>query len=540
MRRARRTQRRHRRTRNERASGRPRLPDRSLRPSPQPARLRATTALRRQLLSAAAFHVPARSERLRQDNPTEKGASVPRRSAALLLRAASRRTAAHCERVMSHPAEEALPPTAVREILRRIPADQRARAACVCRCWRLVVADPALWAVLDLSTASGVTLRLTPERLLAAAACAQGRLEVLNVPPDSELLPALNEIAAANAVTLRELRSLTFEDDPEDFPDGNGAEQALADLQALLLAAPALQVVEASMSCRVAMAPRLLCNQPPFGPLRLSGLDVDVSSADRNIAALVAGVAVHPSLKSLSLIGHYAHPLPLTPRELEMVAAAVVVCRLQTLYLHDCDLGAENVPALAELLRRSDSLTCLSIRQQYSWVQLLNADVAPLFAEALRANRTLIYLTLMNVLATFKDEAMLFLALVGHPSLRYLDCSKDVADGPLDEDERDAELVGMSLGALVAANSPALEVLDVGGLELGDVGMGPLCDALLRNTHLRRLDVQGNGTSAAFAAQRLLPAVRANDSLQHFVGDDVAAEAMTFVNVGRPLERLAG
>jgi hypothetical protein len=45
--------------------------------------------------------------------------------------------------------------------------------------------------------------------------------------------------------------------------------------------------------------------------------------------------------------------------------------------------------------------------------------------------------------------------------------------------------------------------------------MGALIDALPRNTHLRKLNLEVNGCTEAFMRDRLLPAVRANTSLQH-------------------------
>jgi hypothetical protein len=69
---------------------------------------------------------------------------------------------------------EALPPPLLRLVFLRLPADQRARAACVSCAWKDAVADPALWRRLDLSAESGVTCRVDDaalrRRLLARAA----------------------------------------------------------------------------------------------------------------------------------------------------------------------------------------------------------------------------------------------------------------------------------------------------------------------------------------------------------------------------------
>jgi hypothetical protein len=89
------------------------------------------------------------------------------------------------------------------------------------------------------------------------------------------------------------------------------------------------------------------------------------------------------------------------------------------------------------------------------------------------------------------------------------------------------------LGALLAANAPALTELDVSWCDLGDEGLRPLFDALPpANTHLRALDCGRNWTSEAFARERLLPAVRANSSLRELKTElysDAAREAEALV-----------
>ena len=49
---------------------------------------------------------------------------------------------------------------------------------------------------------------------------------------------------------------------------------------------------------------------------------------------------------------------------------------------------------------------------------------------------------------------------------------------------------------------------------LGEAGLGPLCDALPLNGHLRELDISHNHAPAGFTRARLLPAVRANTGLR--------------------------
>jgi hypothetical protein len=105
--------------------------------------------------------------------------------------------------------------------------------------------------------------------------------------------------------------------------------------------------------------------------------------------------------------------------------------------------------------------------------------------------------------------ATLLGALTAHPSLRTL----SLAHNPLAHEAEHAA-AGAALGALLAANAPALTELDVPACDLGDAGMAPLLQALPHNTHLRKLDVSHSHMSEAFARDVLLPAVRANASLR--------------------------
>jgi hypothetical protein len=100
---------------------------------------------------------------------------------------------------------------------------------------------------------------------------------------------------------------------------------------------------------------------------------------------------------------------------------------------------------------------------------------------------------------------------VAHPSLRELDFSGNVVAPAL------AACVGTALFALVAANTPVLQKLDVSRLHLGDAGLALLMHSLPRNTHLRTLHMEGNIMSDVFARDVLLPAVLANTSLTELV-----------------------
>ncbi len=175
-----------------------------------------------------------------------------------------------------------------------------------------------------------------------------------------------------------------------------------------------------------------------------------------------------------------------------------------------CRLTPAAAPALARLLG-SSALTELSIHDDVQSL-LLDAPAATLVCPALRASTTLRTFCSQGV-DFWRDPGAgcaLVAALTGHPSLRTLHLSCQTSTG------QHQAAVGAAFGALVGANAPALRELLLFFVHLGDAGLGPVCDALPQNTHLRLLDLAGSViVSEAFSRERLLPAVRANASLHH-------------------------
>jgi hypothetical protein len=160
----------------------------------------------------------------------------------------------------------------------------------------------------------------------------------------------------------------------------------------------------------------------------------------------------------------------------------------------------------------------------------LDAPAAAVLAAALRANSTLTSLSL-NGAGVFQNAAAaaeLLGALTGHASVQTFSLRDNrVADA-------DQAAVGASLGALVAANTPALTQLHVRWCDLRDDGLRALFEALPHNTHLRELECSQNGMNEAFARDVLLPAVRASTSLRKLVARSrpsaSAAEAKRIVS----------
>jgi hypothetical protein len=392
----------------------------------------------------------------------------------------------------------ALPHALLLEVLSRVPVDSRLRCREVLRAWRTALNERSLWLRLDLSPASGVARTAATEGLLRAAAeRAGGQLETLDVSGcDKITSDALLEVVRANRVTLRELHMR-----------GDALARSVAVLATLLRAAPHLHACHAvAYTFKRAEARAMLRNEPPFGALRLERLSVrgEEFAAEDAILALAADLAACTFIRELLVSGA---PLD-TATALDALVDAALARRLRTLRLLNCDVTDHAAPALARLLG-GGALAELEIHSEV--VAFLVAPAASVLFDALRACSTLTALTLRDVLfwLDLDAAAKLLGALTGHASLQTLVLSQNWNW----INEADQAVAGAALGALVAANAPALTELDVSRCDLQDAGLGPLFDALPANTHLRKLDCGRNWPSYAFVRERLLPAVRANTSL---------------------------
>jgi hypothetical protein len=363
-----------------------------------------------------------------------------------------------------------------------------------------------LWTRLDLSSSSGVRVRVTDAVLAGAAAKARGQLAALDVSGcDDVNFIALLAVVRANAGALHELRAGARE---------SGTRRILSsgDIAHLSLTAPQLTAFHAHTVgwSNVADARRMLRNEPPFAPLRLRTVHIDAAGfggdAD-DVVALAADVAAHASLRRVRL---WRAPLAAAVA-LDAVVDAALARQLVSLHISSCGLSPASAPALARLLGGS-ALTDLIILQQEPW---LEAHAATLLGDALRANATLTTLRLSLSVLVFPT---LPAALVGHRSVRSL-CFCFNGDAPGLQ-----AALGAALGALVVANAPALRELLLPYCSLGDAGLRPLLSALPANTHLRALDVTRNHMSQAFTRDVLLPAVRANTSVRRLVAYDALGD----------------
>jgi hypothetical protein len=411
------------------------------------------------------------------------------------------------------PSLASLPPALVLHIFSLLPVDARARCAAVSRGVRDVLSERSAWARLDLSPSSGVTCAVTDAVLRGAASKAGGVLAALDVSGCNHVtFDALLAVVAANSGELRELCAGVHE---QFQPPATTLYSAR--VEQLLLAAPLLRSFVANIVCVEELhgennvdARRLLRNEPPFQALRVRSLRVDFGPQpdEASLLALAADVAAHASLAHLELLRAPCD----SPAALEAVVDAARACRLVQLSLILCRLTPVCAPALTRLAS-GDALTALLIQD---WgTQLLDAAGAAALGAALRANATLTSLSLHDVGFWHDAHAAVTLlgALTAHRSLRTLNLSaNNVAD---------QAAAGAALGALIAADAPALEQLLISDSRLGDAALRPLLEALPANTHLRVLEIRLNDPmSEAFAADVLLPAVRANTSLRTLCASD--------------------
>jgi hypothetical protein len=333
--------------------------------------------------------------------------------------------------------------------------------------------------------------------LRCAAARAHGG--VLALKADGMLLenpPALDVVCAvlrANA-GMRELRT-------------SGTLHAAA-ISAVLQAAPTLHEFHADVmfgSDEVALARAMLRNEDTFQPMRLRQFHLVGVYKGHELVALARDLAGHASLRDLQL--SYC---PLVPGACDALLDAATTRRLQALHFVNANLSPAAVPRLARLLR-AGALTELRIENARQ--RLLDNGSAANLCAALRGNNTLKSITLAGV-GLWRNSARAGIAVVraltAHTSVEKIALFFNAVREP------DQAAVGAALGALVAANAPALLTLELGDSRFGDEGLRPLFEALPANTHLRTLCCCANYEVSEACARDvlLLPAVRANTSLR--------------------------
>jgi hypothetical protein len=148
---------------------------------------------------------------------------------------------------------------------------------------------------------------------------------------------------------------------------------------------------------------------------------------------------------------------------------------------------------------------------------------APPFAGAVRASGDGMSLAFLGELHGAVSAPELLAALQAHPRVRCVELvlPGDAFDWTEDDEGAEQYPLAEALGALVGADSPALQQLHVRAERvLTAEDLTPLVESLRLNTHLTELHVSGvagedsDAEFAEFARSTLLPAVAANDSLR--------------------------
>ena len=416
-----------------------------------------------------------------------------------------------------------LPEPLLHRVFSALLVDERARCACVCRAWRAALASPELWSSLDLTPAGCHSERVAGSEaaLRGGAARAAGTLTRLVLLRFASTA-ALCDVVASNAGSLREITLA-------------GEEVQPAVLQALTRAAPRLRVLEAGCECEHTDLPLLLRAEPPLGALRLHSLVVHMprfhtdEARDPSVWDELADASLQPTLASLELVQS-----GLWHECMARLADAVVARRLQALCFRG---GCEPCAVGLARIIRGGALTTLAFMDTYGEESMYDRARVADVQDALRASTTLtcLHFSGADLFFGLYTDLGLLEALVGHPSLRRLAIyGEHVQDRypPWRYEERTA---GIALGAIIAADAPALKELVVSGRKprdpdredeedwegnnthrrgIGDKDLRHIAGALPRNTHLRFLDISHNRMSAAFERDTLLPAVRANTGLR--------------------------
>lgn len=465
-----------------------------------------------------------------------------------------------------------LPPVLLRQVLLRLPVRCRARASCVCRAWYGVCAKRVSLSALE----SEAHWCKANEKLLDSERGALGGPMPLSLTLkghiDETLLlrllrahPALSYLAIGGVDEYT--RSNHEREEYRERLDDDSRLQ-LRDVRAMLACAPQLEWLAIHEAvATAAQAVLLLGGAPPFAAVRVKRLWVsnhgapepDASYTFPHLAALrsfAGAVRGAQSLVELNLAtglmcafleerdwdlsydsdeeaeGDHSprlvHEHPPYEAQVEhwgtnrgmgeMIDALVAAPRLERFYVEEAGptgalcLLPEGAPHFARLIRDGTSLR--EFKVYGDGLQMLDRRGGAAMAEALRANVRLSMLQLHGIdLWGCREAALAVLAaLVGHPSLRTL---KLRASAPRASDR---EAAGHALAALLAADAPALESLDIEYWKLGESALTPFLAALGRNSHLQWLFVGCNADaqewSPGFMEEVMLPAVRSCTSLR--------------------------
>ncbi len=401
-----------------------------------------------------------------------------------------------------------LPRALALHCLSLVPLDSRLRARGVSRAWRHLLADESLWAALDFSPASGIAARVSVKLIAAAVRLARGHVRSLSLLDcDRIAFVELHAIVAAHGGALTELRL------GRRASGCHAADMHWEQAATLMRCAPQLRLFEASVHCPPSQAAAMLRGEPPFGTalrvreLRVCGTMQDGMRDEAVARAFATDLASHVALQRLSL-----SRITLSSQgAVTALADAAVSLRLNSLQLWECKLQPVALRSLARLLTQGalEELTVSS-----SCFPLIGGPDLRAFCVALHASKLRsLHLYGSGLCDRPQAAAAVVEALSAHATLSI--CSLVMCLSCAPDEQRP---VGAALGAMLAADAPALTALNVSYnfLEQDD-GLVPLFAGLALNTHLRTLQCGHNrAMDERFARQHILPAVQTNRSLREF------------------------
>ena len=451
--------------------------------------------------------------------------------------------AAPAEPAADTPGFVGLPVDVVHAIFLYVRVDERLRCREVCRGWCTALEDRALWRTLNFAVVSPLTGGAVPHRPAPAltravasrswpAQLSAGWQRLLKALSDalSDALVAgesvgvfstndvvmlaaaaradggVEKVAVGDAVSYAVVHSIAMTNPGLTLLYGNDLVPNTSQCHRLLVAARQLHISavdvrfgtvtwpgerntahpeEANVFANSAM---MLRGAAPYDRVHLRSLLLHApldrpAASEEALTYFAESVAAYPEPGTLLLdLNLWFAKFGDHPRALLALADAALARGLRYLMLVGANLTATAVPALARLL---GSMTLTHFRILNYEVGLFDDEqpaATQLLCDALRANSTLQWFELCacGLMRSPTAFASVLTALRGHPSIKRLSFSQNVLPDPL----APPPCIGDALGALVAANAPALKHLDLFACYLGVGPFQPIADALHLNEYL--------------------------------------------------------
>ena len=405
-----------------------------------------------------------------------------------------------------------------------LTCEERARASLVSRGWREVLADPCLWATLDLRA---VTI---PHRLATVLAGAIARaprcVRTLLLPDTLEPEPPYYYWRPSRFVFANVLDAVVANPDLMHLRCQLLC-FSLNKVERMVAAAPCLTSLDHTTdidtaSLEHARVLQLLRGEAPFSCVRVLSLDADSGGYNDHwhrfggLSAWLPLWAAQTDLRELSI--GYA--------ELDVTTFGGIVQLAVSHQFHAIEffgcrfVGGRCIRPLIQLLSDDHELRSLSFCSEGSGI-LESAEEED--------DEPAVHAALLDALAVSSLRVVsleqcgieycgpnIIQVFVGHPFLEELSLMADIRSDNDDADSDDSSeqfSFATAIGELIVFDSPALRKLKL-TCWMRDAEALPLFAALPHNTHLLALEIAESYMTAAFLREVVFPAVRANTSLR--------------------------